>query len=173
LDGSEIESIDRLPRNNKREKTYEKPDHIKLIDMTGDNSDQDSKSSDRSITKSWESSCYNDGSDDLLVEIQTFEIAISYSMDPISDSSKFRKNSSAAMLKVDDIHSFYANNSPKSDLLHKEAYVLNVGYGGNESLESSVRVIFIGRHKVLADIYRREMSRELDSFVGLSVQENI
>ena len=36
-----------------------------------------------------------------------------------------------------------------------------------------MRVIFIGRHKVLADIYRREMSRELDSFVGLSVQENI
>ena len=51
MDGSEIESIDKLPRNNKREKAYEKPDHIKL-DMTGDNSDQDSNSSDRSITKS-------------------------------------------------------------------------------------------------------------------------
>ena len=36
-----------------------------------------------------------------------------------------------------------------------------------------MRVIFIDRYKVLADIYRREMSRELDSFVGLSVQENI
>jgi len=169
LDGSEIESIDKLPRN----KTNEKPDHIKLIEMTGDNSDQDSNSSDRSITKSRESSRYNDGSDDLLFEIQTFEVPSSYSMDPISDSSRFKKSPLAAMVKVDDIHSFYADNSPKSDLLHKEAYVLNVGYGGNESLESSVRVIFIDRLKVLADIYRREMSGELDSFVGLSVQENI
>ena len=161
MDGSEIESIDRLPRNNKREKTYEKPDHIKLIDMAGDNSDQDSNSSDRSITKSRESSRYNDGSDDLLFEIQTFEVPSSYSMDPISDSSRFKKSPLAAMVKVDDIHSFYADNSPKSDLLHKEAYVLNVGYGGNESLESSVRVILIDRQKLLADIYCREMIESL------------
>ena len=50
---------------------------------------------------------------------------------------------------------------------------MNVGYGGNESLKSSVRVILIDRHKVLADIYRREMSGKLDSFVRLSVHENI
>jgi len=37
--------------------------------MTGDNSDQGSNSSERSITETQEGSCYNDGSDDLLVEI--------------------------------------------------------------------------------------------------------
>jgi len=116
LDGSEIESINALPRNNKRKKTNEKSDDIKVVDMTGDNSDRDLNSSDRSITETRVSSCYNDGSDDLFVEIQTFEIPSLYSMDPISDSSKFKKNHLAAMIKVDDIHLFYADNSPKSDL---------------------------------------------------------
>jgi len=74
---------------------------------------------------------------------------------------------------------FFQTRQPSTSTSHKSSSFdliwvdWNVGYGGNESLESSVRVIFIGRHKVLADIYRREMSRELDSFVGLSVQENI
>lgn len=36
-----------------------------------------------------------------------------------------------------------------------------------------MRVILIDRHKVLADIYRREMIGKLDTFVMLIVQENI
>ena len=50
---------------------------------------------------------------------------------------------------------------------------MNVGYGGNKSLESSVRIIIIDRHKLLADIPRREMIGKLDTFVRLTVQENI
>ena len=38
-------------------------------------------------------------------------------------------------------------------------------YGGNESLESSVRVILIDRQKILADIYCREMIGKLDTFI--------
>ena len=50
---------------------------------------------------------------------------------------------------------------------------MNVGYGGNKSLESSVRVILIDRHKLLADIHRREMIGKFDTFVRLTLQENI
>ena len=49
---------------------------------------------------------------------------------------------------------------------------IDVGYVGNESLESLVRVILIDRHKVLADFYRYEMSGKLDTFVRTIVQEN-
>ena len=66
--------------------------------MTADNSYRDSNSLDVSITETRESSCYNDGNDNLIVEMQTFEIPRSYSMSPISDSSKFKKNRLAAMI---------------------------------------------------------------------------
>ena len=41
------------------------------------------------------------------------------------------------------------------------------------SLESYVRVILIDRHKLLADIYCRDMIRKLYIFVRLIVQENV
>ena len=71
---------------------------VKIVVMTADKSYQDSNSLDRSITDTRESSCYNDGNDNLLVEIQTFEIPRSYPMSPLSDSSKFKKNHLAAMI---------------------------------------------------------------------------
>ena len=48
---------------------------------------------------------------------------------------------------------------------------MNVGYGVNGSLESSVRVILIHRQKLLAYIYRREMIGKLDTFVRITMQE--
>ena len=87
-------------------------------------------------------------------------------MDPTSDPSKFKKNHLAAVTSLIPIQFMPTTRQ-------REAFVLNVGYGGNEFLESSVRVILIDRHKVVADIYRHEMSEKLDTVLRINVHENI
>jgi len=94
-----------LPRNKKRKKTYEELDEVIVVDITGDNSDRGSISSDRSITETRESSCV------IIMVVTIFLLKYrllryqARSMDPISDPSKFKKNHLAAVTSMIPIHS--------------------------------------------------------------------
>lgn len=78
--------------------------------------------------------------EEIIVDIDEFEMPESFTC--IAPAQKYwKKNPLASLMRMSDVTSFFEYNLPCNVDLNKYLYVLNINFAGNETHESTVRVV--------------------------------